>query len=158
MEKLDERVKRDQEKLPEMRQKVAALPAPSGPDPELLRAEQGALEAYLAALAPMYGAEREAGLHCPPAPRDPAARADDYARGTRLKIAAVVLGVRKVGDRTEVRFARGAGDDPTAWKDEAVAAVDGEFAHAPGAVVTLEAFLTAGKNPAWRILSAQARQ
>ncbi len=133
------------------------MPAPEGPNPELLAAEERALAAYRAALASLYAAEREAGLAVVPAPRDPDAPQDESARGARLRVDAVILSVRRMGDRTEVKFARGTGDDPAAWKDEATALADGGFELQPGTVASLEAVFAPGKKPAWTILKASPR-
>lgn len=157
MNKLDEKTKTLEDKLPELEAKAASLPAPTGPDPALVQAEQAATGKYLAALTTMYAAEREAGIQAPPAPGDPSAP-KSAAAGARVHLDAVILGVNKVGDRTQVRFARGNGTDPAAWKDEALADAEGEFTLAPGTVASLEAVIQAGQEPAWRIVKATERK
>lgn len=113
-----------------------------------------ARDAYLKALQPLYAAEKSAGVNAPPAPGDPAAARTAYSKGIKAKVDARIVRVKSVGDRVEVRFARGPEADPQAWKDEVVGILEADIVLVEGSVVTIEGVFTPGQTPAWRIQAA----
>ena len=157
IEKLDERIRREEERLPELRSRVAELPAFSGPDAAAVEAEFRTRGAYFGSLASLYAAEKRAGIEAPPAPRDPNAPEDPLAKGVRSKVDARIVSVRTFGGRTMLRFARGGGGDPAGWSDEADALAEGPLDLAAGDVAVLDVIFLPGQSPAWRVTGVERK-
>lgn len=160
MAKLSDMEKRNStnaSKADALRARVAQLPPPSQANGPAITAAREAKQAYLDSLTALYQAEAAGGVQAPPAPGDPAAAKGTYGGGVRSKTDARIVAVQKVGDRYQVTFARGSGGDPSAWKDEAIAASDVPVDLAPGAVASLELVYLGGESPSWRLLKATAK-
>ncbi|MBI3267418.1 MAG: hypothetical protein HYZ53_00230 [Planctomycetes bacterium] len=147
-------------KIQELEQRLAALSASDSEDP-LGRAADQARALYLDSLPALYASERAAGLPGRPAPGDPTAPKNAFAKGTRTKMEARILSVKPVpgpAGGTTVVFARGPGADPAAWKEEAVALMEGSCPLRAGDLAALEVSFAPGQDPPWRILGVASRR